>query len=309
MTFILLAGLLAYAAQAADAFCPLVDPAAYLVYSLGDIRYARSDFEGPVGAAGSIALERFHLGDARRPECLAAVAGRDVQLRGGTVYASNLEVGGALALRDVGRVTVAYHGGDLRLTNSRTRGVKSVTGNVAFVQAGGVDRYFLERSRCFASRAGEPPFVEGALMRFAARPRGLTIFYVGADQLAAAGELEFAGERGSLIVVNVRGRAASVWGKHVVLRGVGPGQVLLHFVDAETLTLGATGIGDFGLVGLPASVLAPRARVSFENGLLTGQLVAGALEGGLAAKPGGQVNASYFAGWAACCPPEMQMVF
>lgn len=298
MTFMLA---LAIAAAAAD-FCPWLEPSRYLVYATEDINYARSDFEGPVGAGRSIRLDRFHLGQPRNPGCLALVAGADATLSNGSVYAT-LEVGGSLTLNNLGVLPgPAFYGHAVNLTNSRARALKTTTGNVAFVQAGGVERFFLEESRRFGARAGQAPEGGPARLRFTARSPRLNTFEVGADTLASATQLEFVGDREATVVVNVRGRAAAIEGKHVELSGgLNAARILFNFPEAETLALGTTGVGDFGLVGLPASVLAPRARTRFENGLMTGQLIVRTLEG---SNPGGQVNAGHFDGWGLCgCEP------
>lgn len=205
-------------------------------------------------------------------------------------------------LRQLGRVRgSAFYGNTFEARDSTTRAHRLMTDTVSALRTGEADRYFRERSQCWAARTSLSPEAEDGRLRFVARTAGRTSFRVRAEDLAAANQFEFVGNASTTMIVNVSGRTATIYGKHLILSGLNAGQILFNFYEAETLELGASGTGDFGMVGVPATILAPHAHVRFENGLLTGQLISGALSGGLERVPGGQVNESYFRGWTDEC--------
>ena len=78
------------------------------------------------------------------------------------------------------------------------------------------------------------------------------------------------------VVINVTGSPSIFWlGRRVTLiRGIGPGNILWNFPDTTRLLIAHT---KDAVYGIPGTVLAPFAEVQFYEGLITGELIAGAV--------------------------------
>jgi choice-of-anchor A domain-containing protein len=94
---------------------------------------------------------------------------------------------------------------------------------------------------------------------------------VDAKSLGGKG-LQVAGQAGSTVIVNVTGDEASFSNMQVQLSGgIEASNVLWNFVDATSLKLSN--------VGWAGTILAPWALVTFNNGQLTGAMIAAGLKG------------------------------
>ncbi|WP_216857348.1 DUF5057 domain-containing protein [Paenibacillus tritici] len=97
----------------------------------------------------------------------------------------------------------------------------------------------------------------------------LYVFTVPADMVASATSLNISVPQGSTVLVNIGAGSSSVkMALNTNLSGVDPGHVMYNFPSTELLELHYTLRGTF---------LAPHATVSFDNGELTGQVIAGSV--------------------------------
>jgi choice-of-anchor A domain-containing protein len=108
------------------------------------------------------------------------------------------------------------------------------------------------------------------------------VFKVTAADLAAANTLNISAPAGSTVLVNVVGSPAQMANMGFNLTGVSAANVLYNFCDATQLRISG--------VGVRGTILAPQAHVVFNGAEITGQLIAGSLEGN------GQLNLNPFAG-------------
>ena len=100
----------------------------------------------------------------------------------------------------------------------------------------------------------------------------LNVFNVNASDFSGATTLSISAPANSLAVINIRGTAPSLSGFGVAFSGgIDQRTVLFNFPEATTLT--ASGIG------FPGTVLAPYARMTFNNGSWDGGIYAVSLTG------------------------------
>jgi choice-of-anchor A domain-containing protein len=99
----------------------------------------------------------------------------------------------------------------------------------------------------------------------------LDIFTVTAAQLAAAKTICLIVPFGATVLINVPDPAASIQNLGFKLRGADAGHILWNFPNATQLTVSG--------VGLKGSVLAPMAHLDFNNGTITGAVIADTMAG------------------------------
>jgi hypothetical protein len=123
----------------------------------------------------------------------------------------------------------------------------------------------------------------------------LDVFRLPAATLSAAHSVTIRVPAAATVLVNVSGSSVSVQSLGFTLVGASADHVLFNLPQATTLTLAA--------VGVPGSVLAPQAAISFNNGHFLGTLVGASLQGsGEADLPAGQANSAPFAGCLTVLP-------
>jgi len=99
---------------------------------------------------------------------------------------------------------------------------------------------------------------------------GLSVFNITA--VAANNFSLTVTQPGAVVLINVSGTSASFQNMGFSFSGIDASHVLFNFVDATSLTM--NGVGFLG------SILAPKADVTFNNGNMTGTLIAKSLMGG-----------------------------
>lgn len=264
-----------------------LDPTQYLVFSRGDILYAKSDFQGMTGTGQNISLQHFEMGLPGSPSnCTQIVAGQNVTISAGSVL-GGIESGGLVKLRNVnvrGKVKAAR---GVNLVNSPVRSEKVQTQAVKSVL--NLGQFYLNQSAYFASQPDTSTYIPGrGRIEFPASPYGVTYISIRAEELAKFTVLHFSGTPDSTLIINVRGASAAIARTDIQLLGIPLGRVLMNFPEAVKLDITASGSSQFGI---PATILAPYAATGFWNGLISGGLYVGSLCGD------GQINSSYFGGW------------
>lgn len=233
---------------------------------------------GPLGVAGGYG--EFVLGDLTRQNTSsggAIAAGGDATLanmRIGGSASAGLVVGGDLSWKQgsLGSGAVSV-GGDASTKNVSLPGGTKVDAGAPAIDFKSAQSYLEEFSRAQYGPGDAKASYDGYYWyKFgSADAKGLQVVEVDAKALGGKG-LQVAGQAGSTVIVNVLGDAASFSNMQVQLSGgIAASNVLWNFVDATTLKLSS--------VGWAGTILAPRALVTFDNGQLTGAMIAAGLKG------------------------------
>ena len=99
----------------------------------------------------------------------------------------------------------------------------------------------------------------------------LNVFNISGANLAQATGLTITAPAGSTVLVNVDGSSLTLANFGITVRGTTQQKVLYNFAAATSLSVSN--------LGVPGSILAPRAAVSFTNGQVNGNLIAASFSG------------------------------
>ncbi len=277
----------------------MIDPFRYFhVYSLKDINYTNSDFQGTTGAARNVQFTNFLLTGMDLNNQVLHVGGDIANYNGR--YNGAIEALGNLTLANVfidgdiisgrnvfstsgGTVTGdIYASGIIHLTQSFNVEGNKWTGMPysPLIDHNYVSGFFLDSSKDIGIMAdtGNINNKWGALTLDAVS--GINVFSLDAADLNSAHSVTINGPEDAVIYLNTTGVAASLnstnWYYH---GGITPGDVLLNYSQAHSLSLSG---------GNNVNILAPFAETDFSSGLVTGNLIVGNLQGH------GQVNIGHF---------------
>ncbi len=272
----------AFAVPVGDDCRSRVEPSDYQVFSAGSISAQNADFQGPTGAGGGVALAGNFQVNNPTDTCASLVAGGSVTVRNSSIDGGNLESGGNVNVAPDANVndgsiiavgSVSEHG----FINGRYD--HSQTSSVA--QLYSTAQNFVSKSDEIASLPSNCSPSVGFLSSTASFPNSdpsakVRVYTMSASQLASAGTLDFQGEPGQVIVVNVTGSSASILQKKIQMSSdMQMGQIVFNFPQATTLNIGNSG-GEG--INIPMTILAPRANVKFQNATINGGLYVGSLD-------------------------------
>jgi len=99
----------------------------------------------------------------------------------------------------------------------------------------------------------------------------LNVFNISGANLAHATSVSISAPAGSTVLVNVDGNSLTLANFGISVNGTSRQKVLYNFKVATTLNISR--------IGVPGSILAPRAAVSYSNGAINGTLVAASFNG------------------------------
>jgi len=259
------------AATAATACAPSPLGAAtdFNVFVPGDLTQSGSDTGGRLAVGGRATLTNYSVG-AMLPGGSgdALVVGGDLAFNGGSVNGNAL-VGGQI---------------------SQT-GVTFADGNAArygtTLDFGATGASLANTAASYATLPayGTTTFRYGVLT-LTGTDATRDVFTVSGDDLNTANSLHVRVPSGATVLVNVTGTTIRMANMGIDLGGSDRGHALYNFPDATSLTLSG--------IGVEGSILAPRASLSFPNGVITGTLVVASSIGP------GQANSTPFTG---CLPP------
>lgn len=276
-----------------------IEPFKYFnVYSLGDINYRGSDFEGTAGAAGNVNVSSFSLG-VKSANKYALHAGGKVKLGSGSYHGSieaagDTELANLIVYGDVnsgGKIWNSGGGqirGSLNAQNVQTNQNMTVYGQKnsgvpysPYVNLGAVSSYFQTFSSGIAQQSQYVKVFNnyyGALQ--ADLFSGINVINLDYSYLNNAHTFNVNGPADAIFYINVTGTDAvlnsTTW-KYT--GGILPSDILLNYYEAESLYLSG---------GNYVNILAPFADTTFSSGLITGNLIVGDLDGK------GQVNLGHF---------------
>lgn len=238
---------LGFSTQASAATINLGPATGYNVFVLGDVNLD-SDTEGKMAIGGNATLRNYSVGLMDQGGD-ALVVGRNLDFQNGTVY-GNAVVGGTSKLTNVN-----FQGGGLKSGSP-----------IDFGKAG---QSLLNLSTSYLSNSATNAEVTSSGGINLAGTGSTNVFNLAGTALAKASSLNFNGS-GSFIV-NVSGKEVSFQNFGFFLNGIDKQNILFNFFEATNIT--ASGLG------IEGSILAPKAKVVFNNGQMNGTLVAASLEG------------------------------
>lgn len=236
----------------------------YNIYVLGDLKLSNVDAEGRVAVAGNAKLANYGIGSKFSGNPSAAgttlVVGGDLDYRGGEVHYGS-----------------AVHGGTLTGNFGIPRGSVSQGNPLDF--AGLSNELTTASSYLGALESTGTTTLQWGGVYLTGTGKDLNVFTLEAAALASANHFVIDAPAGATVLVNITGNAGTMKGMGFDFRdynGDGTGstsmqKVLYNFVDATSLNIHS--------IGVKGSILAPKANVTFQNGNIDGQLIAGSLEG------------------------------
>lgn len=232
---------------------PLGVAGGYGEFVFGDLTRQNTSSGGAIAAGGGATLANMRIGGSASA---GLVVGGDLAWKQGSLGDGSVSVGGASSTKGV-----SLPGGAKALGGALPIDFKSAQSYLEkFSQA----QYGPGDAK--ASYDGYYWYKFGS-----ADAKGLQVVDVDAKALGGKG-LQVAGRAGSTVIVNVLGDAASFSNMQVQLAGgITASNILWNFVEATSLKLSS--------VGWLGTILAPRAAVTFDNGQLTGSLIAASLKG------------------------------
>jgi len=219
---------------------------------------------GAIAAGGNVNLSSFSANsDAKFPYAIVA---------NGNVAATSGSVLGAVS-----------YGGTVSLPGSVY--VKGPQTHESAIDFASLTPQVLGLSDALASLPSNSPATIGAdkSVNFVGLRPDVNVFTVDASALSVAPSLNIKVPAGAATLINVTGRSVSISNLGINLVGATANRLVWNAASALAVTIGS--------VSIQGSIMAPRAAVSFNNGSMTGQLVAGSLAGS------GSFNTVVFAGW------------
>jgi choice-of-anchor A domain-containing protein len=216
-----------------------------------------TDVQGKVAAGGNIHMQHFSVG--------AGLAASDIH--------NVLVAGGNLSLQYGGIFGNASHGGTVTADGTVTlyRGAMAQGTPINFVAAGVELRQLAADLGAHTANGVTRIETWGGLFLVGSDPV-LNVFSVDASVFATTRYLSIHAPAQSMVVVNVRGSAASLTGFSTDFSGgINQTGVLFNFVSATSITIANQGI--YG------TVLAPYAHIDFSNGSFDGGIYAGSMSG------------------------------
>ena len=239
------------------------------LFVLGDLTQSGSDTGGRIAVGGRATLTNYSIGAAiPHGSNDVLVVGGDLAFNGGSVNGNAL-VGGQTALTGVtfANGSTTRHGVTLDFGAARAR-LTNTAASYAALPATGTTTF------------------QYGVLTLMGTDATREVFTVAGDDLNTANSLNIRVPSGATVIVNITGTTIRMTNMGIGLGGTDRGHVLYNFPDATSLTLSG--------IGVDGSILAPRADLSFPNGVITGTLVVASLNGP------GQVNPAPFTG---CLPP------
>jgi choice-of-anchor A domain-containing protein len=216
----------------------------FQVYVKKNIASYCSDYEGAVGAGGTVSLGKFHV-NKKKP--------------------------GAVGLRAGGSVSIFEAAIDNGAETSQLTQVRSAVTRLAPKANHAALASQMDCLSGWLSKGIAGTLPTGS--QFGTARVGLYFFTMTHQELATRMPLTFTYPAGSMVVVNVTGTgAASLRARAAMATPSVP--VVFNFVDATSLTIDA--------IEIAGTILAPKADVTFSNGVLKGSLYANSLTGGRA---------------------------
>jgi choice-of-anchor A domain-containing protein len=243
-----------FSTSAAFAGSLALGPAAnYNVFVMGTHSAQNSDIEGRAAVGGTASYQNYSIATALPNSGTNAVFGSSVQWTNGQVHGS------------------LVYGTTANLTGVTTLGGTATQSSLVDFAAAGTQLQSLSQQYADLASNGTTYVAPWNAITLTGANAGLNVFTLSAAALGVANGFTINAPAGSTVLINVTGASATMQNFGFFLNGVTRDGVLFNFADATSLT--ASGIG------IEGSILAPGAAVTFNNGQMNGQMIAGSLLG------------------------------
>lgn len=296
----------------------------FTVFSKTNIEYARSDFEGLVGAGGNIVVEDFSF---VRATLNGVIAGETLKQSRGYIGSTPIRTGKTIQLNNL-QASGDLSSAEVYLDNSTIRGdvranyMKVTSGYMGYPTSSfgkwkKIGRAVAEReamslqndlislgidldslSKACEALPGETVVVEnGKLILNGSKDQN--VFNVDGQYMAMVNEIIFRVPPQSTSIINVSGSSVVFEQLGVKLNAADPKKIIWNIFEATSLRIrnaGGRDIVNGRAVGMPGTFMAPMASTTFNEALITGSLWVEKLDGNEPGLNGGQVNDSLFNG-------------
>lgn len=291
----------------ADQFNPWL----FNVYSLGNINYSGSDFQGIAGSGGNATFSGFSLNENNvgPGTSYSLYSGGNVTFGSGSVFNGGIEAGGSVSLNSTTVNGPIHSGGNLSGNSGMINGNVNLGGtnqagqglvingtvqqNQSFTPSTSLQQYsnFFQSTNSSLGSQSATAGVNSVYGQLVVDPlhSGLNIISLTLAQINASYGIALTGPADATTVINVTGANTqnSQFMNSLTLSlngGISASDILFNIVGVSNLLLNG---------GQYINILAPDSNVNFTSGLVTGNLIAGNLTGS------GQVNQGSFVGVAA----------
>lgn len=232
------------------------------IYTLGNFSARSSDVEGAVIAGGNVNIASYSINANGKAAygSHAVIAGGDLTLKGGSINKGKM-----------------YAGGTTTLQNAATPQSTAISP----VNFGSTSMAFLDLSRELATVGGTGSVSQlwsGVLVSGSGKG-GVDVFNVSADMFRTSSSWTLDKlVAGQTLIFNVSGESATFNDGGISFQPLSNYNVLFNFPDAKALNVK-------GIIG---SVLAPKAAVTADWGVINGQVVVGSWNSTI------QVNSNHY---------------
>jgi choice-of-anchor A domain-containing protein len=225
-------------------------------FFLGNFSSSYSDTEGRLAVAGNATMTGYGLGD-KLPNSNGTrddlIVGGNLKFTNGQVFYGNVAVAGKVKTDSFG------------LPNGTIKHSIGIDFNAA-------DADLEARSAAWAAMTDTGTVKnEFGTLKLTGTDPVLNVFSLTAHQLAKCNGLSITVPNGAEVLINVSGHTVTMSNFAIWLNGTTKDKVLFNMPETMTLKMSS--------IGVPASILAPCANVTFNNGQLNGTLVAWTFKG------------------------------
>jgi choice-of-anchor A domain-containing protein len=301
----------------ADSSNPNTNPWLLNVYAIQNIGsqanpYSNSDFQGMAGSGQNTYLQNFSVnnnGISSSSAPYAIYVGGVFNLNGGTLYNGGAESGGKMTLNQSTTQGSVSSGGNLSGSGGTITGNATLAGqNQSTITIGGTVRqnqsytpflnqtsianFFKNSSNYWQSLSPTTTYsISFGTLTLSNPISGLNIVNIPLASWEQLTGIQNNLPSNAYVVFNIADSTTPSFDtlNAISLNGLNPNQVLINLANATILALQG---------GTYASVLAPNATITFNSGVLQGNLVANNLFGS------GQVNSGAFIGFENLVTPE-----
>lgn len=248
----------------------------FSVYGTHGIAASHSDYQGLIGSAGDIFLTHFSVEGSNR-NCLAITTPGNLTINSASIH-NDVEVGGRLQEKNVGFY-------------SSIRGLTSTSVNHLSIA-----REMEYQSQKYGQMEPQGHSITSTRnITEATITNKLAVLDMDTSSLAYGKTFRIFGDASQVVVINIFGDDISLIDATIDLQGsITANNILWNFPSARILTIIRTGNGSHGI---PGTVLAPYAALSFTEGLVTGGVFVDQVSAVLNTKSSGQVNPGSFIGF------------
>lgn len=287
----------------------------YTVFTIENIFGQKSDYQGLIGAGGSINLMNFFVGK-KESHCLSITAGGDVNLKN-ILVASNIESQSSVSIHSADIRGYIKSLTQVRVEDAQVNDLVQAPSRIQIISASvknklqsrpqlrvrldSVAQELHNLSNSYSAKSHDPSlrplkydrnedFIEVELKK------GLNIVNINQDTFDQHKQLFIHGNANDQLIIQIQGEDITLTDLTVHLTGgIEPQQIIWNMAQAKYLFIRNTG---HPAHGLPGRILAPFARVQFYEGLVAGSIWAYAIDYNhhLGSIPSGQVNGDGFNG-------------